>query len=150
MTAALDLGTVPGINGDVSAMGGVAYADIVNQCGTSSTICTGDAATSSNTYFGDDKWGTNFQYLDVSGSATLGSALGFYSLTRSTASSQGTLVSTQYANAAGVAAYFLLNADGTLQYVSAAVTAVPVPAALWLLLSGLGGLGVVGRRRQTA
>lgn len=34
---------------------------------------------------------------------------------------------------------------GTLTYT---VSAVPVPAALWLLLSGLGGLGVIGRRRQ--
>lgn len=37
--------------------------------------------------------------------------------------------------------------SGTLTYT---VAAVPVPAALWLLLSGLGGLGVVSRRRVAA
>lgn len=36
-------------------------------------------------------------------------------------------------------------AAGTLTY---SVSAVPIPAAVWLLLSGLGGLGVMGRRRK--
>jgi hypothetical protein len=41
-----------------------------------------------------------------------------------------------------------LSLSGTGVLSSAATAPVPVPAALWLLLSGLGGLGVIGRRKQ--
>jgi 4-hydroxyphenylpyruvate dioxygenase len=41
------------------------------------------------------------------------------------------------------------NEVGGWFYASNVTTPVPVPAAAWLLLSGLGGLGFMGRRRRT-
>lgn len=41
-------------------------------------------------------------------------------------------------------------ATGALTYAVGAVSAVPLPAAVWLLLSAVGGLGAVGRRRVAA
>jgi hypothetical protein len=41
-------------------------------------------------------------------------------------------------------------ASGLLQYTLGGGSEVPLPAAVWLLLSGLGGMGIVSRRRRTA
>jgi hypothetical protein len=50
-----------------------------------------------------------------------------------------------YNNSTG-AGLWTLSGDGVLSY-SLAGTQVPLPAAVWLMLSGLTGLGVMGRRR---
>lgn len=149
VTAAPDLGTITGPNSDVTGMFGPTGAGSLmtqwnNSCGASATTCTGTGFSS--TYFGGETWGDSFQFMDVAGSANLGTALGFYALGRSGVGASAPLTSLQYANASGVATW-LLNADGSLSY---NVPSVPLPAAVWLLLSALGGLGVVGRRKATA
>lgn len=136
--------TITGINSNVVGMLGSTGAPAVfaqwNQsCGTTSVTCTGTGFGS--TYFGnfaDDIGG----YLPGA-SASIGSALGFYSLRRSSPGSSDALIATAYANAQG-AAQWLLAANGLLTYVA---PAVPLPAAVWLLLSGLAGIGVIGRRK---
>lgn len=57
----------------------------------------------------------------------------------------------EFANSA-FAASMQLGADGTVTYTLAPVPVgeIPLPAAAWLLLAGLGGLGVVGRRKRAA
>jgi hypothetical protein len=58
---------------------------------------------------------------------------------------------TEFGNAAGMAVVTLA-LDGTLTYTLApeAVNAVPVPAAVWLMGSGLAAFGGMVRRRKTA
>lgn len=146
-TAALNAGSIAGINSYVTGMLGSSGAAAVfaqwnNTCGTTAATCTGTGFGS--TYFGGfaDDFGGN---LTVSASTNVGSALGFYSFRRSSPGAGDPLIATQYANSANFAQW-LLNADGSLRY-SLAPAPVPLPAALWLLLSGLTGLGVVSRRK---
>lgn len=146
-TAALDLGDFPGTNGNiVAALGSSGMQSVFNQWNASCTgsdTCTGTGFSS--TYFGEYGEDYNNAFtIPVSGS--LDTALGFYSLKRTAVTAQEPLLSTQYANS-GSLAQWLLSSDGTLTY---SVAPVPLPAALWLLLSGLAGVGVIGRRKTAA
>lgn len=147
-TAALNLGAVPGVNVNVvAAIGASGMQSVFSQwntvCGAASETCTGTGFSS--TYFGE--YGEDYNNgLTVPASGELNSALGFYALRRSSTLAQDALISTQYANS-GHLAQWLLTSAGTLTY---SVAPVPLPAALWLLLSGLAGVGVVGRRKSAA
>jgi hypothetical protein len=80
-------------------------------------------------------------------SGTVGTALDFFNLVPNTAK-RGTVTLTQYANAQG-AGFWFLSSTGDLTYnVPASTSPVPLPAAVWLLVSGLAGLGAIGRRRN--
>jgi hypothetical protein len=83
------------------------------------------------------------QRLAFSNTATVGNAMSFWMLTTTTAP-QGQATVSRYENALGLGRW-LLSAGGQLTY---ALPAVPLPAGVWLLLSGLAGFAAVGRRRR--
>jgi hypothetical protein len=105
---------------------------------------------SAGDYADGANFGANFGgSLAVASAATgVGTPLGFYLITATT-NSGGTATAQlqQYQNSANLAQWLLTSA-GNLKYtLDAAATVVPLPAAVWLLLSGLAGVGVIGRRR---
>lgn len=86
--------------------------------------------------------GTNYGAATAfSWTADTNSTLAMYQYVASTGNT-GNAVKTAYAGL-----WSINLAAGTLTYAVAGGAPVPVPAALWLLFSGLAGLGVVGRRK---
>ncbi|MBL0726182.1 VPLPA-CTERM sorting domain-containing protein [Piscinibacter sp. HJYY11] len=90
--------------------------------------------------------------LGADGLASLDQAASLFYFARTTYTGSTTVQAerTQYGNSAGFAS-ITLESDGDVVYALApAVSAVPVPAAVWLLGSGLFGLGAMARRRKAA
>jgi hypothetical protein len=112
----------------------------VNPCTTNNPAAAGFAGQAGWA----DKYGGA---LPFSASANAGTSLDFFLLAPNS-NSGGTTLSPviKYQNSTGLATW-LLSADGTLTYtVPGGVGTVPLPAAVWLLMSGLAGFGVIGRR----
>lgn len=101
--------------------------------------------SSQGQYGGGDGWGATIGGFLPNAAATVGTALGFYlATTASTLQAPPTISVYQAATGFG---QWLLTAGGQLTY---SVPAIPLPAAVWLLLSGLVGLTAVSRRRRAA
>lgn len=96
---------------------------------------------SESDYAGNIQWSG---LLATPYSAGVGTALNFF-LASSTSNNPNGAASIDFYDGLDFAKW-LLSSTGVLTY-SASAAPVPLPAAVWLLFSGLAGLGVVARRR---
>lgn len=118
------------------------YFQLASACGTD-PVCIADASTDGQ-YAGQATWGDLTAQLPFSAAGAVGSALSFWSLTQENAS-RIRPSGTADAGLVAAGATWLLDEFGNLSY-----TVVPVPAAIWMLISGLLGFGVISRRKQAA
>jgi hypothetical protein len=98
--------------------------------------------------------GVNGSFVNQTGkTANIGSAADLYYFSRNNAGTgaAATGLTLLYANATAAASIILAaNGDVTYTLAGAPVSAIPVPAAAWLLGSGLLGIGGMIRRRKAA
>jgi hypothetical protein len=118
------------------------------------TACGGTnpcvATSASQEWFaGKEAFGANLGALTFSAAGGLGSALNFFYITSAGTSPTSAVTVQAYQNAAGFGQW-LLGTNGQLTYSILGGTPVPLPGAVWLLLSALTGFGVVTRRNRPA
>jgi hypothetical protein len=131
--------------GDVNGMANGVNSFFVDEINTASFV---NGKSSTVGYGSSDIRGSNAPKTFFDSDVTNGAALGVGQYLWQVASNNDATGANVYKSAA----LLTLNSDGSLSYTGADLGAgtspVPVPAAVWLLGSGLAGLAGIGRRRK--
>ncbi len=153
-TGALNQVSVTGANGDSMAN---ALNTLTNFANATNVACGATApcvATSAQGWYAANFASTLGNNLPFAASGAVGTALSFWLLSSTSDLGGDDATLTRYQNANGIGKWLLANVVGTTYHltyeIAGAVSTVPLPAAAWLLISGLAGFGVVGRRRKVA
>jgi hypothetical protein len=135
--------TVSGVIGAEAAGQIQAFVATINNPANGATFNSSSAPAANTWNNGGYELGLEGNMGGVSDNALVGTALGFYAITTSNSSGSrnGATVSTFTGS-------WDLTSAGLLTYTEPGST-VPLPTPLVLMLSGLGLLGLVGRRRQS-
>jgi len=136
-------------NAATAIQNGVTLFDATSGC--NSVNPCGATSTTDPNYLGNQLNGRYNSGLPTTANAAGivgGTGVGFYTLTQ-TQAGPGNGTKVQFANASGNGIW-AVDASGDVTYTIPGASAVPLPAAIWLLGSGLVGLAGVGRRRLKA
>ena len=151
----ITLNTVPaitnnGINGIVTSLT-TAVGSVLNSTAGCNNLnpCIATTGTA-DPHYTVGNLGSAIGGLGVNTAGTAGSgSVAFYQLTKNGTGALTAAFKTPFGNATG-AGVWALSATGDLTYTVPGGTAVPLPAAFWLLGSGLLGLAGVSRRKTLA